>query len=332
MSFKRQATAAATGQLNASSIADPLNPRKLNRAIHSQGARECCKVPGVNDVLSIAAWIDLTGSMGQFPYELQKDLPTIMQTLIDQGITEHPSILVGGMDDEIAVPPDACLQISQFETGSKELLDAINNIIIPSNGGGNRGESYHLAFYAMARHTYSQLWSEDQQKGIVFLICDEEPVIGDRDPSRFGTTPEIAKECFGDTLESEVPLLTSLKEVVERNHVFIIRPDRSSQPQITKKWQKLLKDAGENPENVIDGIKTTAEVITYMVLMIGQKLGHDVDDLADVLRTKGASIDAVTLSAVKAIVPVGGPSTAIQTTGTASGELATTDTAGRARR
>jgi hypothetical protein len=331
-SFTRQATAQQTGNFSASAIADGLNPRKLNRAIHPQGARECCKVAGVSDVMPIAIFMDLTGSMGQFPYEIQKDLPTIMQTLIDRGITEHPSIMVGGMDDEFAVRPDACFQLGQFESGSKELLDAVNNIIIPHNGGGNSGESYHLAFYAMARHTYSQPFAEDGQKGVMFLIGDEEPCIFDADPAISGTTPEIAKEVFGDDNEAVVTMLESVRQVAKQYNIFIIRPDRSSSGSVTKKWQKLLESAGENPENVIDSLQTTAEVIATMVLLIGQKFNHNVDELADVLRSQGANIASATLNAVRAIVPVGDNNNkALAVKGVATGELVTAGD-GRTRR
>lgn len=300
-SFARAATARATG--NFKSIAEHLDPRKLKN-----GVRECCFAPGFSDALPIIVSIDATGSMDQVPFTVQAELPKLIELLLEQGVSDRPNVLFMAHDDEQAIGPDACFQISQFETGASELLGACNELVIPHNGGGNRGESYHLAVYAAARHTRLEAHERDGSKGFLFLIGDEEPIIGNGDPLVQGTSPEIARECFGDSLEAEVPLVKSLMEAGEKFHIFLIRPHHTSHgqnPAITKAWRDLFRAAGINAENVQE-VADTSAIISTIALTVGTILGADRSELVSVLQSKGAAgIDAAT-SATQALVPVAG--------------------------
>lgn len=209
-------------------------------------------------------------------------------------------------DDEHAIPPDAAFQMSQFETDAPKLVEALNEMIIPGCGGGNRGEAYHLSFYAAANHTRLESFERDGTKGFFFMICDEEPFYGANDPNMYGTRPQVAKEVFGDTLEKEVAMLESVKKTAERYHVFIIRPGHTSHGKnhsISGLWRKLLKDAGVNPENVLEVDETDA-IISTIAISIATTLGAEKDEIEEILKQQGAAGLVSALSATKDLVPV----------------------------
>jgi hypothetical protein len=322
--FARSAAAARDPHVG---IADILDPRKLKN-----GIRECCFAPGFDDATAIVVALDGTGSMQDVPGELQKELPKLITLLKEQGVTDRPNVMFEMFDDVYATPPDAKFQMGQFETAAPELLTALNEMIIPGNGGGNRGEAYHLAIYAAAHHTKLECFDRDGKKGFFFMVCDEEPYYDDKDPAKHGTTPEVAREVFGDKLEAEETMLDSLKELCKRYHVFIIRPEHTAHgrnPKIAKQWQDMLRKAGENPQHVLQVAETDAIVAT-MALCVGTALGAERDDLVDVLRTKGAAgVDAAN-AATTALVLVGDAKVA--KAGTATAALATGGGGARKRR
>lgn len=321
--FRRSATAASTGVRN---IADILDPRKLKN-----GIRESCFAPGFVDATPIVVAIDGTGSMDQVPHDLQKQLPKLIDIITEKGISDHPNVMFMMFDDEHATPPDAAFQMSQFEIGSKELLTALNEMIIPGNGGGNNGEAYHLAFYAAANHTRIESFERDGAKGFFFLIEDEQPFYDSGDPAVRGTTPKIAQEVFGDKIQSEIPMLESVRKTCERYHVFIIRPGHTSHGQnksIKKMWQKLLSDAGENPEYVLE-VPETSDIVPTMAAAIGRLAGETEEDLANVLTSKGIHGVSAALTATQALVPV---SRGAIVAGKVSGAIATSSRASKGRK
>ena len=322
--FARSAQAAQTG--NFGNVADALDPRKLKN-----GMRECCFAVGFNDALPIVVSIDGTGSMEQVPYEIQAGLPKLIGLVTDQGISSHPNVMFMCHDDEHAVPTDAAFQMSQFETEAPKLLEALNELVIPHCGGGNSGEAYHIPIYAAAYHTRLEPFERNGTKGFFFMICDEEPYYYNGDPTKNGTTPAVALELFSDTIEDTVTMLTALKKLCERYHVFIIRPGHTSNGQnrsITKLWQNLLATAGENRENVLE-IAETEAIIPTMALTIAGILGADRDEIVDVLRTQGVAGVEMAVVATSGITRTTGALTKV---GKATSVLTTTADPSKARR
>jgi hypothetical protein len=312
--FARSATARATGDF--SKIAAILNPRKLKN-----GIRECCYAPGFNDVLPVVVALDGTGSMQQVPADLQKRLPELIGLITSKNIADHPNVLFMCFDDEHATPPDAAFQMSQFEAEAPKLLEALNEMVIPGNGGGNNGEAYHLAIYGAAYHTKLESFDKNGEKGFFFLVGDEQPYYDAQDPKKYGTTPEMAKTVFGDKIEETVTMLTAMKELAKRYHIFVIRPGNTSHGKdraIGTQWQNLLEAAGENRQNVLS-IEDTEAIVPTMALTIGSVLGADRDELVDVLRTSGVAGVEMALVATKNVAAKG----AVVAVGKASGALAT---------
>lgn len=297
----RSQRAQATGSFN--DIADCLDPRKLKN-----GIRESCYMPGKDDILPIAVSIDATGSMDEVPVHLQAELAKLIDVLIEQGVSEAPHLMFMVHDDEYAHPIDAVFQMSQFEIGSKQLLEMTNEAILPGHGYGNNGEAYHLSIYAVANHTRLESFERHGEagKGFFFIIGDEEPYYGAKDGTKNGTSPEVAKEVFGDVIEREVTMLESLKRAAGRYHVFVIRPGHTSNGKdrrITALWQKLFRAAGLNPEYVME-IPETDAIISTMAMTIGRVVGQDEEDIAQALTVKGADGVAAARKATRDIVPV----------------------------
>ena len=319
--FLRSTTAHRSGDLSGN-IAEILNPRKLKN-----GMRESCFAPNTDTMMSIVVSIDGTGSMGEVPIHLQKELSKLIDVLIEQGITDHPNVLFMMHDDETARPPDAVFQMSQFEIEAPKLLESLNEMIIPGAGGGNRSEAYHLSFYGAANHTRLEGFERDGTKGFFILIGDEEPYYT-LNWATEGTKPAVAKAVFGDDIQAEVPFLESVRKVAERYHIIIVRPAATSHGanrKITAMWQDLLKQVGENSQNVLD-VEDTDAIISTIAMAIGKISGLEEDELVDVLTAKGATGIDTAKNATKDLATIsGGPMTVsavnknIDTGGTAAG-------------
>lgn len=323
--FARSQQAAQTG-IHSAGIAEILDPRLLK-----DGVRESCFADGFDDVTPIVVSIDGTASMGQVPHHLLEHLPGLIEMITEKQISDHPNVLFMCHDDEHVIT-DAKFQMSQFEIGADELISALNEMIIPGCGGGNMGEAYHLPIYAAANHTRLESFERDERKGFFFLIGDEEPYYEAGDPMVRGTSPEIAQEVFGDSIEAEVSMLVSLKKLSERYHVFVIRPGHTQNGKdraITRLWQGLLEAAGLNPEHVLE-IEETDDIIPSIAMAIGRLAGVDADDLVDVLQSRGVN-PGKAAAATSALVPAADAVPA--TTGEASTAVATSDTpaSGRSR-
>lgn len=312
--FDRSVKAATSGDYE--DIAKILDPKEMKN-----GLRESCFLPGVDDVMPIIVSIDGTGSMQKIPYHIQEELPKLLDTVIEEGLSEHPNLMFMCHDDETVVK-NAAFQISQFEIEANKLVESLNELVIPGQGGGNDSEAYHLALYAAANHTRLESYEKNGEKGFMFLIGDEEPYFRNLDTAKYGTKPEVVKGVFGTSIQDEVPMLESLKKVLEKFHFFVIRPGDTShgkEKRITGNWQKLIKAAGGNPQNVLE-VEQTDAIIPTMVMSIGMTKGMDADELVDVLNTKGASGVKVATEATRAIVPV---STAKAVVGKASSLIST---------
>lgn len=322
-SFARAATASKSGDFSARAIADILDPRKLKN-----GIRESCYIDGATTLLPIIIAMDATGSMGNVPGEVRHDLPKLLDTIIEQEISDHPNIMFMAFDDE-TTSPQAAFQMGQFELDSKALLTSLNEFVFPGRGGGNNGESYHLPIYAAAHHTRLECFEKHGEKGVFVLIGDEPPMLNARDDwHKKGTSPELLKELFHVDAQDDIPLVESLRKLNETYHVLIVRPGETShgkKKSITDQWQKLMKDAGGNPQHVIE-VEKTASITSAITLFIGQAVaGLEHDDLVDVLSAKGATGVADAARATSAITAYEGGSRKIVAAGKASGELVPAD-------
>jgi hypothetical protein len=224
------------------------------------------------DSLSIAVYLDVTGSMGRIPEILVREkLGALMNTLIDHGVA-HPQILFGAIGDHFS--DRFPLQIGQFESGTDELDQWLTSIFIEGGGGGQHMESYLLGWLFCARHTSIDCFEKRGQKGFLFTIGDE---------SSWDQLDAAAlKALMGYPEASTVSDRQLLEEAQRAYHVFHIHINEASyrdNPDVLGYWRGML---GERLL-ILDDHNAIAETIASTVAVI-----HGVD-LKHVLSTFDAA-------------------------------------------
>jgi hypothetical protein len=214
------------------------------------------------DSTAVAVLFDVTGSMVDVPWVLQKNLCTLMGLCLRKGYLNDPAILVGAIGD--ATCDSVPLQVGQFESGN-EIEDDLNRLFLEGGGGGQQTESYELALYFLARKTAIDCLEKRGKKGYAFLIGDEMPY------SR--VKRREVKRVFGDKLRADIPLLDILDEAREKFEIFFVLPNLTSyyhDPDILACWRELLgqnvlrlEDPGGISELIASTIGLSEEAVTW---------------------------------------------------------------------
>lgn len=203
--------------------------------------------------------LDVTGSMGSIPtYLIKKGFPNLMKGLIDSGITDPQVLFVAIGDHECDKAP---LQVGQFES-SDELLDYwLEHVYLEGGGGGNDGESYHLAWYFAGYHTSTDSFEKRHKKGVLITIGDEK-VLSDVGSSDL-------RSIMGDgqySSLSRVELLDKAKESWDCYHLHIMEGN-GDRLQTRNDWKQLMGDKLILVEDktTVDKIMTNLIVKSYGV-------------------------------------------------------------------
>jgi hypothetical protein len=134
--------------------------------------RESLDSPESPESTAIIVGLDVTGSMGFIPeYLAKKGLGKLVQGILDAKPVSDPHMLFMAIGD--INWDDAPLQITQFEADNR-ISDQIVDLYLEGGGGGNRFESYDLAWIFAANKTTIDCWDKRQKKGYLFTIGDEE--------------------------------------------------------------------------------------------------------------------------------------------------------------
>jgi hypothetical protein len=242
------------------------------------------------DSLSLAVFLDVTGSMGRIPEIMVKEkLGTLMNTLIKHGI-EHPQILFGAIGDHVS--DSYPLQIGQFESGTDDLDKWLTEIFIEGGGGGQIMESYLLGWLFCARHTSIDCFEKRGQKGFLFTIGDE--------ASWDNLDAKRLKDLMGYPEASTVSDRQLLEEAQRSYHVFHIHINEASykdDPSVLGYWRKTI---GERLI-VLNDYNAIAETIAATVAMIH---GVDLSNILTSFDTKTAKTVSNALSKLNPNVPV----------------------------
>ena len=225
--------------------------------------------------VSIILGLDVTGSMGKIPHDLVKDgLPNIMGRVMEAGIDDPQLLFLGIGDHKVDRAP---LQIGQFESND-ELLDKwLTNLYLEGGGGGNGGESYHLAWYFAATRTSIDCFEKRSQKGIIFTIGDE-PV--HRDLSRESINRFIDGEERSYTASE---LLSMAQEKYHVYHIHIVHGARSSDDRVIGGWKELV---GDN----LFLIKNKKDIPNIISSTIAKVMGVDGENASTITETQQEEI------------------------------------------
>lgn len=183
--------------------------------------------------LSIIVALDVTGSMGFVPEDIVKNtLPDLMSTLMEGGIA-HPQVLFLGIGDHVY--DNAPLQVGQFES-SAELLDRwLTKVYLEGGGGGNGGESYHLAWHFAGNYTAIDCFEKRGQKGYIFTIGDE-PCLPEL-PADIVKRLSPADEARTQTAQE---LLEKAQEKYRVFHMHLEHSNWSTRDEARQGWSELL--------------------------------------------------------------------------------------------
>jgi hypothetical protein len=144
---------------------------KVNNYQMSAGVRECRDSEEHPNTTPIIVAFDVTGSMGDIPYEMvTKYLPKLMNRLKEIGVPD-PELMFMGIGDYHC--DDAPIQVTQFESDTEKICEALRSLYLEGGGGGDRCESYLMAWIAAGYHTETDSWFKRHKKGFLFTIGDE---------------------------------------------------------------------------------------------------------------------------------------------------------------
>lgn len=240
--------------------------RSMNNAMNPNGVdiRESRDSEEHPESLAIILALDLTGSMGSIPHYLVKDgLPHIMQSIIDGGIADPQLLFLGVGDHECDRAP---LQVGQFESSDALLDHWLTTVFIEGGGGGNAGESYHLAWYFAANHTSIDCFEKRNKKGFLFTIGDE-PVLPNlpmREVKSIMGVPQAQDY-------THVELLDKAKEMYEVYHLHLKQGSNGRSERVMNGWKQLM---GDNLI-IIDRKEDVSSVISEMVTSNYQSVGNE---------------------------------------------------------
>ncbi len=176
---------------------------------------------------------DVSGSMGEIPLELaQKTLPAFMKSVLT--VLPDPQVMfmaVGNVYESTSP-----LQVGQFES-EDALIDRWLRAIHLEGGGEWRGESYDMAMYFAAHHTYLDCFAKRRQKGYFFMTGDEV----------YYLVMQAAKATavLGIEAVNDAPIVVIVDELARSYHPFFLIPDpaRAKHDGVEHNWRRLLGDA-----------------------------------------------------------------------------------------
>jgi hypothetical protein len=252
------------------SVQEIFTQKNINNAMNPYGVkiRESRDSDEHPESLAIIIALDVTGSMGSVPHHLVKEgLPMIMEKIIESGIKD-PQVLFLAIGDHEC--DDSPLQVGQFES-SDELLDKwLTTVYLEGGGGGNEGESYHLAWYFAANHTSIDCFEKRGKKGFLFTIGDE-PVLKE--------IPKVTlKGIMGDGQYENytaAQLLDKVRETYEVFHIHIGETGAGSRIRTVNDWKQVMSD------NLIiaKSHKMVSEIIPEIVsgLDFSKEMSNDIE-------------------------------------------------------
>lgn len=283
---KSRAASATPTFAYTSAVAAGKAERKVHAKLDPKGVtREARDSEAHPASVPVGFLLDVTGSMHSVPVQVQKELPRLMDFLLDKGFVRDPQILFGAIGDHTC--DKAPLQIGQFESGN-EMEDDLTNLLLEGGGGGGNHESYELGLYFFARHTSCDHIEKRGQKGYLFITGDEHPY-----PT---IDPATALAVFGDTLQGPITVEEIVREVQEKFHVFFIIPSGTSHygdAALVARWGQLL--GADHVLQLGEPGAIVELVAAALAVGQGQKLG-DALGAMKVAGTKDASISSVALA------------------------------------
>lgn len=261
----------------AKDISSDMNPMNLE----IRESRDSDEHP---ESLAVMVFLDETGSMGMIPEAIVKDkLGALMNTIIDNGV-KHPQILFSAIGDHIS--DTSPLQVGQFESGTEELDKWLTQIYLEGYGGGQKMESYLLAWLVAGRHTSIDCFEKRNEKGFLFTIGDE--------MSWDKLDVDTLKNLLGYKQGEEVTdkqLLEEAQRLYNVYHIHINETGYRNDSEVLGYWKKML---GERLI-VLEDYNAVCETIATLIAV---QHGVDMADVTSKFDSKTAGLVTTALATV----------------------------------
>jgi hypothetical protein len=260
-------------------IQNDMNPNgvKMREARDSADHRE-------SNAIIVA--LDETGSMGKIPHQLVIDgLGTLVNEILTRQPVKDPQLMFMGIGD--AFTDRSPLQVGQFESDIR-MAEWLSKLYLEGNGGGNNGESYHLAWYFAAMHTSIDCFEKRGKKGYLFTIGDEHchPVLHKKH----------IESIMGDALEADLSTQELLDMVSRSYHVYhlMITEGYSCDDKVQDGWRNLL---GERAIKVSD-YRNVPEVIVSII-----QSNEGTASADEIIKSWSGDTSLVVADAIRSLTP-----------------------------
>ena len=283
------------------SVDDIFTAKSIDPSLDPKGIkiRESCDSIDNPNSTALIVGLDVTGSMGCVLDSIAREgLKNMATEVYNRKPISNPHIMFLGIGDAEArdLYP---LQATQFEADIR-IAEQLTKIYLERGGGGNKYESYALAWYFASLHTKIDCFEKRKKKGFLFTIGDEEPTpyLKATDIERvMGYRPQ------SDYLVQD--LLTMVSRQYEVYHLIIREGSyfRSHGDIVKKKWRDLLGQRaivlddytrigevivstlqvanGENPDTVIKSWDSSTSLVVANAI---RDLTSNVENNAAVVR------------------------------------------------
>lgn len=226
-------------------------PRKFDPY---QVIRESCDSPDHPDSTPIILGLDVTGSMSGILQVMAEKLGDLITEIYKRRPVTDPQVLFAAIGDSTC--DHSPLQVTQFESDIR-IASQLTEVYFERGGGGNRFESYPLAWYFAANKTKCDNYIKRKKKGFLFTFGD------DGLPTHL--TKEEIEDIFGDTVPQHIPLDQLAAQVNRQYEVFhfCMAQGGSHQHIDYRKWQEvigeraiLIQDYTKIPEIIVSILET----------------------------------------------------------------------------
>jgi hypothetical protein len=241
---------------------------------------------------AICLFSDVTGSMGLTAENMiRSQIDTTMREIDKRKPVSDPHLLVGAIGD--AYTDRAPVQMTQFE-GGVVLADQLKRIWIEGNGGGNDGESYLAAQYAVGMKTSIDCFEKRGEKGYLFTMGDE--------PNLKTLTRSQIERVFGIKVErdfSSQECLALAQRSYEVFHIVLKNVGYASNglDRVLASWKPLL---GERVLLLDDHTKVAELVVSTLQVLAGERVN-------DVAASWSGSTAVTIANAIGGLAKRGGP-------------------------
>jgi hypothetical protein len=253
------------------------------RGVRMRESRDSAANPESHAIIVAA---DVTASMGKLSEALiRKGVGVLVEELLARRPVKNPHVMCMGVGDAHA-RDRAPLQVTQFEADIK-IATQLGQVWLEGGGGGNGGESYHLAWYFAAMHTSIDCFEKRKKKGYLFTVGDENP--------HKVLTREQVKRVFGDDIERDLTSAELLTMASRSYHVFhlLVEESYSCDASVKKNWQDLL---GERAIPMSDHTKLAELIVSTIQVNEGASV-------ADVMKSWSGDTSVVVARGLGGLAP-----------------------------